>query len=95
MGYLAPVMKDLEHPVLIEEWIQNIDAAAYEKNLYKDEKLPSIKKKIDRNYKTDCWPKIITESLDWLDFLDVMEFTSYKIDNDINLFPLLLKIYNV
>ena len=45
-------MEDIEHPALIEEWIQNLDVADYEKNLYKDKKLPSIKKKIDRNDKT-------------------------------------------
>ena len=52
MEYLVPVMENIEHHAFIEEWIQNLDAAAYEKNLPKDEKLPSIKKKIDRNYKT-------------------------------------------
>ena len=52
LEYLVPVMEDIEHPALIEEWIQNIDAAAYEKNPHKYEKLPSMKKKIDRNYKT-------------------------------------------
>ena len=31
LGYLVPVMKYLEHPALIEELIQNIDAADYEK----------------------------------------------------------------
>ena len=31
LEYLAPVMKDLDHPALIKEWIQNLDAAAYEK----------------------------------------------------------------
>ena len=36
-------MKDLEHPALIKERIQNIDAADYEKNIHKDEKLPSMK----------------------------------------------------
>ena len=50
-----------------------------------------MKKKIDRNYKTDFWPKSITLNLNWLPFLDVMEFTAYKIDNDINIFPSLLK----
>ena len=45
-------MKDIEHPAFIEEWIKNLDATAYEKNLHKDENLPSTKKKIDRNYKT-------------------------------------------
>ena len=52
-------MKDLEHTALIKEWIQNIDAVAYEKNLNQEEKLPSMKKKVYRNYKTDCWPKSI------------------------------------
>ena len=44
-------MKYIEHPALIRECIQNLYAAAYEKNLHKDEKLPSMKKKIDHNYK--------------------------------------------
>ena len=52
LGYLVPVMDDLDHPAFIEEWKKNLDVAAYEKNLYKDVKLPSIKKKIDRNDKT-------------------------------------------
>ena len=62
-------MAYLEHPVLTEEWIQNLDAAAYEKNKHKYEKLPSMKNKIDLNYKTDCWPKRIMEGLNWLSFL--------------------------
>ena len=59
MENLSPVMKDLEHPALIKERIQNLDDAAYKNNLNQDDKLPSTKKKIDRNYKTDCWPKSI------------------------------------
>ena len=31
LEYLAPVMKDLEYPAFIKEWIQNLDAAAYKK----------------------------------------------------------------
>ena len=65
LEYLSPVMRDIEHPALIEEWIQNIDAAAHEKDEHKDENLPSMKKKIDRNHKTECWPKIIMKSLNW------------------------------
>ena len=38
-------MDDLEHPAFIEEWKHNLDAAAYEKKLYKYVKLPSIRKK--------------------------------------------------
>ena len=50
-----------------------------------------MKKKIDCNYKTECWPKRITESLNWLPFLDIMEFTADSTNNDKNLLPSLLK----
>ena len=33
LEYLVLIMEDIEHPALIEEWIQNIDSAAYENNL--------------------------------------------------------------
>ena len=46
-------MDNLDRPAFIEDWIQNLDAVAYEKKIHKDEKLPSIKKKIDRNDKTE------------------------------------------
>ena len=39
-------MENLDHPALIEEWKQNIDAADYGKNLNQDVKMPSIKKKL-------------------------------------------------
>ena len=29
--YLVPIMDDIDHPALIEEWKQKFDAAAYEK----------------------------------------------------------------
>ena len=90
LEYLVPVMKDLEHPAFIKEWIQNLDAAAYKNNIYQDEKLPSTKKKIYCNYKAYCWPKSIMESLNWLRFIDIMELTADKIKNDKNLFPSLL-----
>ena len=45
LGYLVPVMEYIEHSSLVEEWKQNLDTAANEKNLYKYVKLPSIKKK--------------------------------------------------
>ena len=75
-------MEDLYHPALIEDWKQNINAAAYEKNLYKDLKIPSINKQIDRDDKTEYWPTSIEESLNWLPFFHIMEFTADRIDND-------------
>ena len=50
-------MDYLDHPALIEEWKQNLDTAAYEKNLYKDVKLPSIKKKLIVTIKQDTGQK--------------------------------------
>ena len=37
-------MKNINHPALVEEWKQNLDAAAYEKNLNQYVKISSIKK---------------------------------------------------
>ena len=51
-----------------------------------------MKKKTDRNYKNECWPKSIMESLNQLPFLDIMEFTTDRINNDKNILPSLLKI---
>ena len=42
--YLVPTMDNIEHLTLIEEWKENIDTAAYEKNLYRDVNIPSIRK---------------------------------------------------
>ena len=39
-------MDDIEHPALIEERKENLDAAVYEKNLYKYVRLTSIRKKL-------------------------------------------------
>ena len=61
--------------------MQNLDAAAYKKYLNQDEKLPSMRKKIYCNYKIDSWPKITMESLNWLPFLNIMEFTADRINN--------------
>ena len=54
-----------------------------------------MRKKIDRNYKTECWPKKIMESLNWLPFLDIMQFTADSIKNDKILFPSLLKMFTM
>ena len=56
-------MEYIEHPALIKEWIKKLMLLLMKINLYKYEKLPSIKNKIDRNYKTEHFPKSIVESL--------------------------------
>ena len=41
--YLVPLMDDIDHSALIEEWKQNLDAVFYEKHLNQNVKLPSRK----------------------------------------------------
>ena len=63
------------------------------KESIKDEYLPSSKKKINHNDKTEYWPKSIVESLNWLPYLDIMEFAADRIENDKNL-PLKISLKN-
>ena len=58
-------MDDLDHPALIKKWKHNLDTSAFENNLYKYIKLPSIKGKNECNDKTEFCPKIIKKSINW------------------------------
>ena len=50
-------MEDIDHPELIEEQKQNIEAADHEKNINQDVNLPSIKKKLIVMIKLKIGPK--------------------------------------
>ena len=41
------------------------------------------------------WPTIIKEVINWFPFLNIMEYTTYKIDNEITLLPSLLKMFSM
>ena len=62
---------------------KSLDAAAYEKK--QDVNIPSIKKN-DCNDKSEYWPTSIKEGLNWLPFLDIMDFTADRMDNDKNFY---------
>ena len=32
-AYIVPLLKDINHPALLQEWKLNLDAAAYQKNI--------------------------------------------------------------
>ena len=70
--YIFPIMGNLDHPALIKELKQNIDADAYEEKINQDVKLPSKKKIIDRYDKTEYCPTSIKEGLNWFPFFDIM-----------------------
>ena len=42
--------------------------------------------KNDCNDKTEYWPTSIKESLNWLPYLHIMDFTSESIENNINFY---------
>ena len=44
--YTKPYMKEIEHPVLIQEWKLNLDTEAYKKKLNDKENIPSNKNKL-------------------------------------------------
>ena len=43
-AYVVPLLKDINHPALLQEWKLNIDATAYENNIYANISKPSDKK---------------------------------------------------
>ena len=51
IDYLVPIMYNLDHPALIEEWKLDLDAAPFENNINQDLKIPSIKIVININNK--------------------------------------------
>ena len=59
-----------------------------------DVKIPSIKKKMDRNKKTENWPTSIKESINWLPFY-IIAFTADKIENDKKNVPSLLNLFSM
>ena len=46
--YVAPQIKEIHHPALLQEWKLNLDAAEYKKNMKANMYKPSEKKKFNR-----------------------------------------------
>ena len=44
-SYVVPLLKDINHLTLLQEWKLNLDTAAYERNIYADISKPSDKNK--------------------------------------------------
>ena len=43
-AYDIPLLKDINHPTLLQEWKLNLDATSYEKNIDANVSKPSDKK---------------------------------------------------
>ena len=62
-------------------------SAAYQKYIHNEIKLPSKKKGTDRHDKMNYWPTSIKDVINWSPFMNIMEYTSYRIENEIMLLP--------
>ena len=58
-------------------------------------KIPSKKKKIDRHDSIDYWPTSINEGINWLSFLNTVEYNADRINNEITLLSSLLWMFSM
>ena len=93
--HIETLLKDINHPALIQEQKQNIDAAAYEIILNEEVKILFKSKEIDNHDSQSYRPTSIIEEIQWFPFLTIMEHTADNIENYITLLPLLLKLFTI
>ena len=81
--YVVPQIKEMHHPVLLQEWKLNIDAAEYEKNIKANMYKPSEKKKFNRVDSDEHWPtsikKVKFSGFLFLPLWDVLQIKLNKI----------------
>ena len=75
-AYVEPLIKEINHPSLLQEWKLNIDAAEYEKNIDANLYKASEKNKINCIDSDDYWQSSIKDTIKWFPFLAIMENTS-------------------
>ena len=60
--YVEPLLKDINHPALLQEWKLNLDAAAYGRNIDDKMSKPYDKKEIGRHDRNLYWPTSIKDT---------------------------------
>ena len=71
-AYVEPLIKEINHPTLLQEWKLNLDAAEYERNIDANFYKTSEKKKFNRIDSDDYWPTSIEDTIQWFPFLTIM-----------------------
>ena len=71
-AYFVPLLKDINHIALLQEWKLNIDVAAYEKNIDANVYKPSDKKEIDCHDSNLYCPTTIKDTIQWFTFLVIL-----------------------
>ena len=90
--YVEPMLKDINHPVLLQEWKLNLDAAEYKINIYANLYKPSEKKKFNRHDSDLYWQKSVKDTINWFPFLTIMEHTANIMKTNKGLISSLLKV---
>ena len=93
--YVAPRIKEIYHPALLQEWKLNLDAEEYEQNMKANMYKTSKKKKFNCVDSDDHWSKTIKKTIQWFPFLTIMEHTANKIKEMNGLISSLLKMFSM
>ena len=75
-AYVAPLIKEIYHPALLQEWRLNIYAAEYKQNIDANLYKPFEKEKLHCVDSVDYWPTSIKETIQWFTFINNVEHTA-------------------
>ena len=91
--YIEPLLNDINHPELIQEWKLNIDATAYGKKIDADVYKPSSKKEIYCHDSNSYWSTLINDTIQWFSFLYIIDHTANIFEPNKGLITSLLKVF--
>ena len=92
-AYVSPQIKEIHHPVLLQECKLNLDYAEYEKNMKANMQNSSEKRKFNRVDSDDQWPTSIKNTIQWFNFLTIMEHTENKMQENKEVISSLIKMF--
>ena len=89
--YFEPLLKDINHISLLQEWKLNLYTAEYDINIDANLYKPS-ERKINRYYSDKYWPTSIKDTIKWFPFPAIMEHTANIIKTNIGLIFIIIKV---
>ena len=95
VAYVVPLLKDINHSALFQEWKLNIDAELYEINIDANMSKPSDKKEIDCHDSDLYWPTKIKYTIQWFPLLSIMEHTENILNPKQGIITSLLKLFSI
>ena len=89
-AYVEPLLKDINHPELLQEWKLNIDAAQWKKKLILTY-LNLLKKETNCHDSDLYWKTPIKDTIRWFTFFTITEHTTNIMKKKSGVIPSLLK----